>query len=374
MSDCGPFIDKLRNGWKQMVDDQRSDSHRAAQFRLTVVSGMKDTFVPQESALDPFPLDEHEIAPGNHTEMVKPVVVGELPYQILKKRLLRRTPTASQRRLINGEDEEVLREMNRIRAAAELDDIETLTELATKLLAQTDSLLPLVDRALGLALLGHEQYQQAAALLNRYVKFRMPDDQSQPFRSDAQAIQQLAIALSGSGDLAGAVAGLRELPVQMQEDPETQGILAGRFKRQWLKSKSSLSLGRRTFQLYKAAYEKAQSAANLDQIFYNGVNAAYLDFALGGADYKVLASEVLARCKEKTPPDYWSEATCAEAHLLLRQYAEASTAYKKAIACGPAPRHFTSTGQQALDIIKRQGNPEGAAEIITLFAGIRSDY
>jgi hypothetical protein len=89
--------------------------------------------------------------------------------------------------------------------------------------------MPLVDRALGLALLNYEQYELSANLLTRYRYFKMPDE-SQPFLSDAQAVQQLAIALSGMDDNSGAVSLLKELDRQVQDDPETQGILAGRLE------------------------------------------------------------------------------------------------------------------------------------------------
>ena len=88
MSDCGPFIKKLRDGWKQWIDDQRADPNRIARFRLTLVAGMKDKFVPTDSSLDPFPFDEHEylsgqshgngqarpIRPGDRADLEKEIV------------------------------------------------------------------------------------------------------------------------------------------------------------------------------------------------------------------------------------------------------------------------------------------------------------
>jgi tetratricopeptide (TPR) repeat protein len=279
-----------------------------------------------------------------------------------------------QRRLVNGEDEEVIRQINRIRAATDLGDLETLTDLATKILEQKDAVLPLVDRALGLALLGQEQYQQAAELLTRYVEFRLPDDRSQPFCSDVQAVQQLAIALSGAGQIVDAVTRLRELPLALVEDPLTQGILAGRFKRQWLKSKNSSFLGQRTLSLYKAAFEKAKALGNSQQTSYNGINAAYMALALGDANSTTLASEVLQICQNDPAPDYWTDVTRAEAHLLLGHYQDALTAYKAARERDHQQREWSSSGQQARDIIMRQGNPSPAAEILALFQGILQDY
>jgi len=373
MADLGPFIQKLRSGWTRLVDDQRSDRDRLAQFRLTLVAGMKDQFVPQESSLDPFPFDEHELGPGNHTEVVKPAVVGEFPFRILKKRLLRPSLTASERALIQGESDEVILEVKRVQAAAELGDADGLLDLAKKH-AASSSAMPVVYKVLGLALLDNEQYEQAAALLTRYVEFQMPTDGSFPFAADAQAVQQLAIALSGAGDIAGAVAKLKQLDPQVQNDPETQGILAGRFKRQWLKKRDSVALGWKVYDLYKTAYDSAKGAADPDQEYYNGINAAYMSFALGGNEYQGLANEVLEITERLATPSYWSEATRAEAHLLLGKYAAAAAAYDSARRHRHETRHWSSTGQQALDIVNRQGNPPDSEVITEKFRGIRPDY
>lgn len=372
MNDYGPFIQKLRSGWTQLIDDKRSDPDRVAQFRLTLVAGMKDQFVPQESSLDPFPFDEHELAPGNHTEVVKPSVVGEFPYRILKNRLLRPSLTASERRLISGESDEAVRQMKRVQAAAELGDVDVLVDLAKELLNK-QTRMPRVEKVLGLALLDNERYDQAADMLTRYVEFKMPDE-SRPFASDAQAIQQLAIALSGSGDIHGAVERLRELDPQVQNDPETQGILAGRFKRQWLKSRSATSLGWKVYDLYKKAYNLAKVVPDPDQSFYNGINTAYMSFALGGDDYKELAGEVLRICEGLESPNYWSEATRAEALLLLGDHEKADKVYGSARRYAPEARHWASTGQQALDIIKRQGNPPESQVIADRFRDVKQDY
>jgi hypothetical protein len=156
-------------------------------------------------------------------------------------------------------------------------------------------------------------------------------------------------------------------------DPETQGILAGRFKRQWLKSCSSLSLGWRVYHLYKGAFESAAKAGDANQAFYNGINAAYMSFALGGHDYAALANEVLAICQGIEQPDYWAKATCAEAYLLLGNYSMAAQAYDEAQRYAHQPRHWSSTGQQALNIINRQGNAPEAESIRARFATINPD-
>ena len=373
MSVFSAFIQELRSDWARLIDERRFDPAFPLKFRLTLVAGMKDNFVPQSSSLDPFPFDEKEIIPGNHTTMLKPQVATDLVYRLMKRRLTRGSLTAEQWRQINGESKEAVQLIKRIRAAADLGFTDDLEPLANRLIAEHPSRLPRVERELGLALLNGELYQKAADLLSRYVEFELPDG-SQPFASDAQAVQQLAIALSGAGDLVGAVTRLTQLDPQVQDDSETQGILAGRFKRRWLKDRNAVSIGRQALNIYRKAFASAKAAADTDQAFYNGINAAYLDFALGGQDYKTIAEEVRAISAAKQDPDYWSTATLAEAQLLLAKYDEAVESYQAARQQPHGPRHWTSTGQQALDIIERQCNPPAAQVIVALFRDTKQDY
>ena len=150
MSVSGAFIQDLRNQWKQCIDDRRADPTRAANFRLTLVAGMQDTFVPQESALDPFPFDEKEIVPGNHTAMVKPRAYDELSYRVLQQRLRRGTLTVEQRQQILGQSDNVIARINRVRAAEELGDSDDLCALAADLAGGPSSILRW-SSALGLA-------------------------------------------------------------------------------------------------------------------------------------------------------------------------------------------------------------------------------
>jgi pimeloyl-ACP methyl ester carboxylesterase len=375
MSATGEFVQRLRRLWKELIDDQRSTPGALARFRLTLVAGLSDKFVPESSSLDPFPLDEKARIPGNHVEMVKPTDADSLVYRLLKNCLTRRLPTKEEWETIHGRSKEVVQRINRVRVALDLGDVDDLTEHAADLLKQLPAMMPLVDRALGLALLDYERYEPAMMLLRRYLDFQLPSKGEQSFGNDTQAIQQLAIAFSGAGQITEAVACLGKLEPELQSNPETQGILAGRFKRQWLKSQSLPRLGERSRALYEQAFVTAQNDDSKDQAFYNGINAAYMAFALGDVSYSALAEKVRVICEDIKPRDYWAEATLGEAWLLLQNYDEAVKAYDAARRHqGHTPRGWSSTGQQALDILRRQGDPPAGDTVRRLFATIHRDF
>jgi tetratricopeptide (TPR) repeat protein len=303
--------------------------------------------------------------------MVKPSSPNDLAYRVVKLRLQRGTMTAQERRRVRGESEDVITLINRVRAAEALGDVDDLLGTADEILNAPPS-RPLVDRALGLALLEQQKYGPASELLKRYLQFSLPDGE-RPFQGDVQAIQQLAIALSGTGDLVTAVARINELPPPMREDPESQGVLAGRFKRQWLKTPNGAQLGWRAFDLYRKAFETARFHKDVDQVLYNGINAAYLNFALGGTDFQPLAAQVLLACDQKASLDYWGLASRAEASLLRRDYRKAEPDYEQAFRQAPSPRKLATTAVQAIDIIARQGDPPDAAPIIRRLAPYAKD-
>ncbi len=360
MSDLGPFITNLRAAWKELIDDRRDATDKPWRFRLTLVAGTKDKFVPPESALDPFPFDEHEFVSGNHAELVKPTKVGAQPINVLKVRLLRGNPTEHERRVVYGEAPEVVHLMNQVSAAADLGNADEMAALAAKLLG-ADPEFPTVERALGLALSAHMRYQPAINLMQRYLEFTMPDGAT-PFAGDVQIAQQLAVALSGTGDNVAALATLKGLPDAVRADAETLGIMAGRLKREWIANPGRRNLAKQALDAYQAGYAAGRDDGDTAQILYNGINAATMSFLLE-KPYEELAAELVAVVDAIDEPDYWALATRAEALLLLARYDEAATAYDAAVEATGEPRYLATTAVQAMRIIEAQDEPAAANSV-----------
>ncbi len=365
MSDIGEFVTNLRDEWTAQIDDPPEKDPALAAFRLTAVAGMKDRFVPPESALDPLPFAEHVMVPGNHVELVKPEKVGQQPIDVLVRRITRPTPTSEELQVVYGQTPETVALMQLVQAAAEMGDVEVLTKKASDLLAG-DPTRPTVERALGLALGRQAEHDVAAELLRRYLDFTL-DGGSQPFADDVQVIQQLAVAESGLGKHAIAVAILKSLPGEASLHPETLGITAGRIKRRWLESGPPRmpALARQALDTYRAGYEAAVDQKDNDQILYNGINTAFMSLALG-KPHEELAQAVLEATNEGGN-DYWVAATKAEALLLLGQFAEAAKAYNDAFELSMDKRYLSTTGLQAHNIVKLMGSSPGAAIALTPF-------
>jgi tetratricopeptide (TPR) repeat protein len=371
MSDIGAFVTNLRAEWTAMVDDRRRAPDPTATFRLTTVAGMKDRFVPPESALDPFPFDEHLMVPGNHVELVKPETVGRPPLDVVVRRITRPTPTGKELRVVFGHSPEAVTRMRLVEAAADIGNVEVLRQTATELL-QGDPTLPTVERALGLALGRQAVYDPAVELLRRYLGFTL-DDGSRPFADDARVIQQLAVAESGLGQNTLALATLKSLPGDAALKPETLGITAGRIKRHWLASGPPRvrALARQALDTYRAGYEAAAALDDVDEILYNGINTAFMSLALD-EPYAELAETIL-HVTDRGGDDYWVAATRAEALLLLQRFDEAADAYKAALERTISARYLASTGLQANNIIDLMGSPPGAQVVAHWFRAYVGD-
>jgi pimeloyl-ACP methyl ester carboxylesterase len=359
MAASGRFIQKLRSAWKTYVDDERSNPQRLARFRVTPIAGERDKFVPPASSVDAFPLDEKFSVPGDHVAMVKPHNQKDLIYEIIADRCLHSMSTPAEAKTIAVREADL---MSQVVTASEFNDVEALRALIAEV--EKEPKLPRVERELGLALLGHQQYAEAARLLRSYLD--SPEHAARPV-VDVQAVQQLAIALSGTGEHQKAVAELNKLPPVLRDDPETQGIMAGRFKRHWLKNPDKEQIGWRAYEVYRKAYDVAVAAEDPGQIVYNGINAAYMSYALGKPDVALL-NQLLTVCAGVEKPNYWDLATKAEAQLLLGNTGEAEQTYREARTKPHEPRYWSTTGQQALDILRR--GKVSAPAIEALFATI----
>jgi hypothetical protein len=296
MASNSDFIQDLRQRWKSKFEP-------SAPFRFLTVAGERDEFVTRTSSLDPFPIKQQAVIPGNHLEIINPSSLGDLKIQVLLKHLAGDTAPAGP--------------WNSARIAVE-----------------------------------SRQFQQAIILL-------------EPNKSglDKDAIVTLALAYEGMdrGDDALAL-----LEAHGGSSTDAMGTLAGRLKRRWLVYRQEAD-AERALQLYSDAFKLSQKSIKLAQAFYHGINIAfmYLAYRKDGEQAKIIASKVLDFSKQ-APQDKWALATQGEALLILEDTSSALECYRQAVALKPELRELQSMYAQAITISKLK-NLELESDLNTIF-------
>ncbi len=300
-----PFITALRADWQAKFGDRLP-------FSFLAVAGERDQFVPPDSSLAPFPLEQQAVVPGNHVSMLSPAAADDNLVRLIDRRIC---------------DEKA-------------GDV-------------GDSALRMIERGEFQRLI-EEFYDRAAGL-------------------DEKALVQLAIALDAVGRrddayrllserLAGPGDADRSSSVRFAKESDTLGALAGLRKREWLQKRQKAD-GDAAFEHYKKGLELARAGNNLSQAYYHGINLAFLEFVFKGdrEAAQKQARQALRDCEEaerRGEADEWLEATRGEAELILNDPDAAFAAYRKFVASVSAPWKLTSSYLNARTITQNHPNRE----------------
>lgn len=287
-------------------------------FRFLAAAGERDEFVPASSCLGPFHAGAGAgpvaVIPGNHVEMVKPDRPDDLCVKLLTG-------------FLKGEAEST-GPSNSAKVAVELGDFQ----------AAIEQLLPSAQEL------------------------------------DSASTVHLAIALDGVGRRQEAIEVLR---LAAQSSTDAMGTLAGRYKRRWL-AERRLADGESALSLYRKAFEEAEAGRDLEQMYYLGINVAFMSYAFLGdlSSARAAAEKVLAHCQaaavgeEPTDARRWRLATEGEAKLLLGSYDEAIECYRNAVGIGqPSPWKLASMYHQAAWIVRQREDAALLRRLKTVFTG-----
>jgi pimeloyl-ACP methyl ester carboxylesterase len=299
MAEGGEFISGLRERWTAVFGP-------APPFHFVTVAGDQDEFVPSSSSLEPFPLGQRSVVPGNHLEIVKPTDDNSLSLQLLLSCIIGEAAPAGPR------------------SAARLA-------------------------------LESREFARAVQLLE-------PNKED----LDRQGLVELALALEQSGRQEEAIA-LLERRAGHETDP--MGVLAGRLKRRWLAGRRRMD-AERALALYRDAYEISAAKNDHTQAYYHGINVAFMELAYGSdyEAAKIAATEVLDHCSQ-SGGDRWKTGTIAEANLILGETAAALAHYREAVTQLRSPREIESMLQQALRVADLLGDDDAAARLDALYRG-----
>lgn len=293
------YIMDLRSRWDEM-------SRNGLPFKMMVVAGAEDEFVPIQSSLDPFPTELSAVVSGDHLSIVKPADASNPSVQLV----------------IHG-----------IAGDADPAGRWSASRVATERLQFNEVINQLWDQRTEL---------------------------------DDAAARDLALALDAQGRRVDAIA---LLEARAGTNTDAMGVLAGRYKRRWIADRREAD-ARRSLELYEQGYRAASDNNDHAQAYYLGINIAFLKLVFGGdiRASRETAIRVLNHCHAVEPSEelgtdrMWRLATEAEAHLILGDLSRADDLYGRATEGTPAPtpRQRDSMFNQALRIANELGDDTGA--------------
>ncbi len=275
------------------------------------IAGDEDEFVTRDSSIYPFPDKYRKVVPGDHLSMVKPDSVKNDSVQIVLKGL-------SNKNFPNFWD-------------------------SAKIAVEERNYYNII-----------KEWEPHSSEL------------------DDKALVQLALAMDEVGRRDDAIKIIFE---RKDKTTDAMGVLAGRFKRQWLYEGRKKSDAERAIELYSKAYDiSRKEKVDADQALYNGINVAFMQLVYNGDRdlAKKTAQEVLIFCKRKKgKPDKWSLATEGEVYLLSGDIEASLNKYQEAIKpeYGAKAWQIGTMYRQARRIIEEFNDSKTAKRLDDLFSG-----
>ena len=269
-------------------------------FNFKSIAAIRDEFVPSASSFDPFQEEETLMVSGSHFSMIKP-----------------KSP----------DDESVLLIKNLLTEGMQLE--ETTND---------------EDKNLALG-----QYEQV-------VEELLPQSQN----LDKRGLEQLVYALEALGKSTQAIVVLNEHPLS-KNDSDVMGVLAGRFKRSYLKEFKK-EYGKLAFKYYSKALALAQTNTDCRQIYYHSINLAFLSLLINDdhGNMQKYAHMALASCDEDNFDSLWKLATLGEANLYLGNFDLSKNFYSKAaVMAGPREKiSIYTNAYTAYTVLMETDNPK----------------
>ena len=295
------FITDLRGKWKTLYGVQTP-------FKLLVVAGASDQFVPPSSSLEPFDKQLQHVVMGDHLSIVKP-------------------------------------------------NDSSSPSLALAIAILTTGTTPKPDMASELRLAA-ERPDAKAVDLAQEVKSRIESDAA-PI--SVKEIVDAALALENIGQRDRAIALLQQ---HKERSTDIKGTLAGRLKRIWLETEQP-EYAERSLALYQ---EALQAAKDPEQIYYHAINVAFMKLVFSD-DAEAARSMADLALKNAAPPgnDVWKTATVAEAHLYFGRVEESLKEYRRLLTLGAEMWKLQSASLQAGRVAAKLNSRALAEELEGIF-------
>jgi pimeloyl-ACP methyl ester carboxylesterase len=297
MATGSSFITGLRAKWKGLYGTQ-------SPFKLLVIAGASDQFVPPASSLQPFDAQWQRVVLGDHLSIVKPN-----------------------------------------------DSSSPSVALVTATLSTGTT--PAPDAAGELRLAAERPMVGVSNLIQKA--------ETSQGEMSAKVIVDAALALERAGKRPDAMALLERYK---DKDTDIKGTYAGRLKRIWLETDQK-EFAERALAEYQAGLN---STKDPEQIYYHAINVAFLKFVFADDLVEAQAMAALAlEHATPAGNDVWKTATIAEAHLYFGRIEESLKEYRRLLSLGAEAWKLQSSSLQAGRIAAKLKNLALAEELETLF-------
>ncbi|WP_157588872.1 tetratricopeptide repeat-containing protein [Psychroserpens burtonensis] len=145
---------------------------------------------------------------------------------------------------------------------------------------------------------------------------------------DAKGLKKLGLALDGLGEEDRAIEIIKGHKLS-NENTDVMGVLAGRYKRNYLYTGNKSSDAESAMKYYSDALKISIKKEDKHQIYYHSINLAFLSllFKDNRLMMKEYAELALSHCDMDTL-NIWELSTIAESNLYLNNFSEAEKYYK----------------------------------------------
>lgn len=239
-------------------------------FTLKVIAATQDEYIPLASSFTPFPKEVQAVVAGNHFSMMKVDDAANDTYGVIMS-------------AFKGGD-----------FANKFTDKETINIAMGEYDAVVKELLPQKDAL------------------------------------DHNGLKNLIFALEGLDRQEEAML-ILEKKLEHSNDSDFLGLLAGRYKRQYLNTYHK-DKGELAKEYYQRGFQIAEANKDYKQGFYHAINVAFLALVLERNEQKMqeYAKVALEHAAQTSFNTLWKIATSAEAHLYLGNLKEAQEYYEQA--------------------------------------------
>ena len=329
------FITRLRSEWRS-----RFPTYGGMPFRLAVVAGAKDQFVPIKSCHGGFPEEALFVVSGDHLSIVDPDSNANDSVRLVISELLKRDNTS---RIVFPDSHADVKSFNRV-------DLPSMRYFQPGISAKD-----IVRNALQLERRGY--HCEAVTLLHTGLR-------------DEETIKH-HWSTRDRCDVIGSLGGQLKRLWLAGERKESGNLIEKTAVRVFDENSRFLDLElgiEDAYNLYSQALLVSMLENNSEQIHYHSINVAFLALVYLEDQALMKKAAMLALEHAAREHSFWAETTKAEAYLYLGSIDQSVACYQRAMTWDPRPYNYDATVIQAAAALYALDNEEWAHRLEQVLA------